>query len=234
LEADVRDVRQHFIAFLGLGLLLTSAASAQTPPQPARTTPWEVSLMAGGVAGHAAPPEPAGYSQDWTRAGLAGVVVGRYWSTHLKTELGLSAGSEGRQYIQRRVIVPDNPAPFFQGGEQFTRVHQIAGTVVWQFLENEWAHPFLEAGVALDFERQRRVLLPTTVYTGDPRLPNARVVVVEARNEGPESTTHARGIIGAGAKVYVHPRAFFRADARATFDARLEHLVFRAGFGVDF
>jgi hypothetical protein len=230
-EANVYCLQRALLTGIALACLLPSLALAQSPVP---RHPWDVAFVAGGETGNARVPDDARYSDSWSRSGVAGAVVSRLWSTHVKTELEINTTGEGRQYIQREIRVPNYAPTVFVGGQQFTRVRQVAASVAWQFFDNDWVHPFVQLGIAVDAERQRRSMFPTTIYGGDPRSPNTPIVTIDARSEGPEERIYARGIVGAGVKLYVTERLFFRADTRATFAQRLEHLSFRAGLGVDF
>ena len=70
-------------------------------------------------------------------------------------------------------------------------------------------------------------------HLGALRVPG-RSVTVTADNPGPESQTMARLLVGGGAKLYVTPRAFFRADTRFGGGGDGRHFVLRLGFGADF
>jgi hypothetical protein len=112
-------------------------------------------------------------------------------------------------------------------------VRSLAAAATWQFRDNEWVHPFVQAGVSADFDRAT-VRSWEQFYYGDIRSGQAPVRVADAVVEGPNTTHVLRGLVGAGAKVYVSERAFVRSDARWTFGRDSHNLAFRAGMGVDF
>jgi hypothetical protein len=224
------------LAFVTLALspVRANAQSAQPSSLPTQWTPWDVTFMTGFLAGHSDAAEPRGYRDDWFHSGLGGITLGRHLSTHLKAEIEFTGSGEGSRFIERHVTVPSSPYPVPIGSEQHSSLRQIVTTATWQFFDNEWIHPFVQAGVAVDFDRVRTHTWRQEFYTGDPRLPGSRVVTAQEANEGPITTTTARAVVGAGVKMYASPRVFVRTDGRFAAGQRGQHLTFRIGVGVDF
>jgi hypothetical protein len=214
--------------------LVPGIALAQASPPPTESSPWEVTAIAGLLSGRPDLPRTDRYQDDWYHAGQGGVILGRYLTTHVKAELELTTSDEGRQYVQQFRVVPNFPQPFSYSSERFARLREISTLVTWQFLENEWVHPFLQAGIGAQFERVRWHNFPQTSYAGNPPFSGSQVLVVPERSEGPETHRAAQGLIGAGAKIYVSQKAFLRTDARFGLSRRGHHTVFRLGVGVDF
>ena len=216
-------------------LLLFILACPTVAAAQAATPRWDAGLMAAGFYGRAdEPPDSTGFRHDnWFGSGQAGITAGRYWSAHLKTEIEWSLTSEATRYVQRFVTVPNHPTPVPVSGEQYIQNREASISTAWQFLDNAWVHPYLLAGLALDFERVRTRRFSQAVFTGSPAQGGTQIVVVEF-TEGPVTTRRARGIVGAGAKLYMTPKTFFRAEMRGGVSPRVEHVTFRAGIGVDF
>ena len=222
------------LAALVASAALATDAAAQPPAPPAGATPWDASVMVGAFAGRPSQPTTDGYYDNWFNTGQIGVVVGRHFSAHLKGEVEVSTTGEGRQYVQRYATIPGSAYPVPYAAEQFTTVREVAGSVVWQFFENQWVHPFLQVGAVADVDRFRTHTWRQSFFSGtDPRQ-RTEMVLAEERDEGPSSTTHVRLLVGAGVKLYVSPRVFFRADGRVIVGAHTQHLALRGGFGVDF
>jgi len=78
------------------------------------------------------------------------------------------------------------------------------------------------------------VLWPQVYYRGDPRIPGNEIPIAIEATEDLGTTRRVRGTVGAGAKVYITPRAFFRSDTRIGLSPRGGHVVLRVGFGMDF
>jgi hypothetical protein len=132
------------------------------------------------------------------------------------------------------VTIAGVPYPVPYASERFTTLRQASGSVVWQFFNNEWVHPFVEAGVAANFERVRTHIRAQNYYVTDPRLPGSRVIVTEERFEGPDTTTTMGLVLGGGAKLYATPRVFVRTDGRFIGDGSRHSVALRLGLGVDF
>jgi hypothetical protein len=130
--------------------------------------------------------------------------------------------------------VPGYPQPVPLGADQFTQVREIGASLTYQFLDNEWVHPFLQVGVAVDFDRVRTRTWAQHFFTGDPRQPGTEVIVSDDRSTTPVTSTHARAVVGGGAKFYVTPRVFVRTDGRFAAGAGTRHLALRIGLGWDF
>jgi hypothetical protein len=224
------------LAFVTLALFpaLASAQSAQPSPPPTQKTPWDVTFLAGFLAGHSEVQETRGYRDEWFHTGQGGITLGRHLSPHVKVDVEFTGSGEGRRFIDRYVTLPGFPYPVPIGSEQHSSLRQVVTTATWQFFDNEWIHPFVQGGVTVDFDRVRTHTWRQEHYTGDPRLPGTRVVIAEEAKEGPITTTTARAVVGGGVKMYASPRVFIRSDARFAAGRRAQHLVFRIGVGVDF
>jgi Outer membrane protein beta-barrel domain len=222
-------------AFILVALLLLLLGTPAVAAAQTAAPRWDVGVVTAGFYGHAdEPADDAGfYSDDWYGGGQFGVSAGRYWTTHFKTEIEWNMTSEGRRYQTRLMSIPGVAAPVPISSEAFTQLRELSLGMTWQFFENEWVHPYLVGGVALDSERVRTRTL-TRVYYPQPASQGGTAIVIPGSDEGPSTTTRARGLLAAGAKVYMSPIVFFRAEARGGLTPRVEHLSFRVGLGVDF
>ena len=196
---------------------------AQAGPDPA----WDITGTASLLAGHTAVSDDFGYQDDWFHVAQAGVLVGRHLTRRLKLEFEAAGTNSGTQFKQRLVTIPGAPNPYPVSSEDTTSVRSLAGAVIWQFRDNEWVHPFLQAGVSADFDRIISRTWEPFDY-GNP-LPG----VAQLRME--EATyRRVRAVLGGGAKIYVSERAFVRTDGRFIVGRDRQHIVGRIGFGVDF
>jgi hypothetical protein len=192
---------------------------------------WDIAATVGLFAGQRPGSEGGGYHEDWFQAVQGGVVAGRYLSKHLKIEIEGSATGGGDQYRSRRIEVPDLGVPYWISSHATSSVRSVGTLLSWQFRDNEWVHPFVQAGVTAEAEH---VVLytPEQYFYGDPRGSPERLV---AGSRTEESTTwRARPVVGGGAKLYFRERAFVRTDARLSVDRRRLNLAVRLGVGVDF
>lgn len=204
-------------------VFIPAAARAQTG--------WDVAATGGLFAGHV-PRDAgaAGYQERWFQNVQGGVVLGRHLTRHLKLEIETTGTTGGPQFRERLVTVPGQPYPYFAGSEVSTSVRSIATAVTWQFRNNEWVHPFVQAGLTTDFDHVTTRTWEQFV-SGDRGTPPQRVF--EERIER-ETTTHVRAALGGGAKLYFTSRGFVRTDARWTFDTRRHNIAMRVGVGLDF
>jgi len=206
-------------------------AHAQTAAPPSR---WDVSGMGGLFLGQPEETSDARQYDRWYNAGTLAITAGRYLTPHLKIEAEGVVSGEGERYVTRLVQVPGAAGPYPISSDQFVRISSVSGAVVWQFFENQWVHPFVSAGASLDFDRERRHTWPQVYYRGDPRIPGNEIPIAIEATEDLGTTRRVRGTVGAGAKVYITPRAFFRSDTRIGLSPRGGHVVLRVGFGMDF
>jgi hypothetical protein len=221
-----------YVRALACLLVTVTGASAQTAtPAPA----WDSSALTGLFLGH--PGRLAATDStfdDWYNAGTLAITAGRYLTPHLKAEGEFAISGEGARYVQEFVQVP-GAGLYPIGSEHMVRTHGVSAGLAWQFFDNQWVHPFVFGGVELDFDRTRMHTWAQSYYRGDPRIPGNELRIVEERTVDLGTSRRMRGVIGAGAKAYMTPRTFFRADARAATGGESRgHLSFRLGFGVDF
>jgi hypothetical protein len=220
-----------FVTALALPVL---AYAQSSPPSPTAATPWDSTVVVGLLSGRPQPTGTRSYADDWFNAAELGAVIGRHLTPHVKAELELSTSTEGRRFVERYVQPPNYPNPVPIGAEQFTRIHEVGASLTYQFFENEWVHPFVQVGAVMDLDRVRTHTWAQSFFTGDSRASGNQVIVADENETMPKTSIRGRGVVGAGAKFYVTPRVFVRTDGRFAVGASGQHLVLRAGVGVDF
>jgi hypothetical protein len=203
-------------------------AQSATVPLPQ----WDVTGTVGLFAGH----RPrigtgTGYQELWFHVVQGGAIVGRHLNRHLKIEIEASGTNGGTQFREQQIEVAGFPYPFSIGSHVTTSVRSVGALLTWQFRDNEWVHPFLQAGIAADFDRVTVRTWEQFTY-GLPGVPPRRVV--EARVDGPTTTREARAVLGGGTKLYLSQRAFVRADGRWTVGRERHDIATRIGIGIDF
>jgi hypothetical protein len=219
------------VAIAFLVLITAVPVRAQSAAVPSR---WDVSGMGGLFLGRPAETSDDRQYDRWYNAGTLAITAGRYLTRHVKIEAEGVVAAEGERYVTRLVQVPGAAGPFHVSSEEFVRINSLSSAVVWQFFENQWVHPFVSAGASLDFDRERRHTWPQSFFRGDPRIPGNEVPIAIENTRDLGTTRRARANVGAGVKVYVTPRAFFRTDTRIAFGSRSGHVALRLGAGVDF
>lgn len=225
-----RPARFHL--YVARAAALTVLAGWIAPP-PAAAEPPTARADAGAFLGWMSErPDVENPWDQWFHVFLGGVEAGLYWTEHLRTMVDVTWTAAGRLSVSRPVDVPGIP-----WASIYTEL-QVAHTQVglgqqYQFFSNAWVHPFVGAGLVLDWERTSaytpRQQFPTSLPGGAP----GDFVVVEESRTGPDTRLVARPFVSGGAKFYVAPRAFFRAEARwAGRDTN--QIAARFGFGADF
>ena len=94
-----------------------------------------------------------------------------------------------------------------------------------------WFHPYLAAGANVAWQRVTDHVGPTFAYDEFSR---AGRLVEPQRTDAPRTDIIFRPYVATGFKAYTARRAFFRSDLRASFGRRLDEVIVRFGFGVDF
>jgi hypothetical protein len=221
----IRFVLAFILAFVPAGAWAQS--TTVSVPQ------WDIAATTGLFAGyHPRVAGGRGYQEEWFHSVQGGVTVGRYLTRHLKLEVEASIGSPGTLFRERSVAIPNSPYPYSIGSDVSTSVRSLGAALTWQFRDNEWAHPFVQAGVSADVDRVTVRTWEDFLFDTPPGAPPQRVI--EERVAGPATTREIRGVVGGGAKVYVTPRVFVRPDGRWTFGRERHNVALRLGVGVDF
>ena len=167
---------------------------------------------------------------DWYNRGVQGAVAfGWYWTPHLKTEIESSASTRVEFDGSRDELINGRPAHVVSEFGFSTR--RITLSQQYQFGENAWFHPHLAAGVDFNWEKASRT--DQFVYFYDP-LPRQPPVIAQNGARTNETALHIRPLVAAGFKTYLTPRTFIRSDVRLLFGDRIEEVLVRFGFGVDF
>lgn len=213
------------IAIFGLALVLwTRPASAQTfTLTPINPAAWDASVTLGWLGGDKTPlAEPW---NNWYDTFATSIDVGRYWATHLKTEVGTTLTSKGDVYSQQQIAVPGRPGPVFFSREHEFSVRALNLSASYQAFENAWVHPFLAAGVHLAWERERV----------ENQLFIRELEGLVPPGDTSRTDVDARPFVSGGAKFYVSERGFIRTDLSTAFDTDgASRVWWRIGGGIDF
>ncbi len=221
--------RQIPILFVAT-FLVTHAAAAQSislvPSDPKR---WDTSVTIGWLGGNKE--EIGGDWDQWYDTFATSVEIGRYWTRHLKTDLGATLTTEGDVYSQEQFTVPGQSFPVFFSRQHRFGVKALHLSAAYQFLENTWVHPFVGAGVQLAWERHRTETPFPTAFGRDGRGP----FTVPPLAEIDRARFDSRPFVTGGAKFYVAEHGFIRTDLSAAFDGRgTQRVWWRVGGGMDF
>ncbi|MGC4081187.1 MAG: hypothetical protein QM736_03490 [Vicinamibacterales bacterium] len=140
---------RHLGLALAVIVLTSGAASAQTVDSsgvPYRS--WDIAFGGGFYSlrdadGGLATADT--WNDGWQPSFTASVDVGRYWTSHLKTEAGITL-------LQHEYDVASQPIDVEGGlrGDVLSRADinrmQVGVGATWQFLDNAFVHPYVSAG----------------------------------------------------------------------------------------
>jgi opacity protein-like surface antigen len=211
---------------------MATPAFAQEAKQNAPHQRWDVNVSAALFQGRP-DDETRGYD-DWYSEGRYAASIGHYWTKHFKTELEFATTGEGRRFSQQFVRVPGSAINYPISVETFHRLQQSSARAVWQFNDNAWVHPYLNAGVVYDVERTR-AWSPEQFYypPGDPRAV-PRVPLQHGIDGTPDTERRIGFTIGGGSKFYVSPSAYINTGIQVTRAKPATTVSLLAGLGIDF
>ena len=153
--------------------------------------------------------------------------VGRFLSTHLKTDAAVILTSKTQSYDYASFAVPGVPSAysFTQHDRQVTG---YSGGLTYQFFENQMMHPFVTGGVQVATAADHRYRSATT-YTL-----NRQTYTVPGLDQR-STDVLIRPFVAVGAKSYFNERTFIKSElALAARNTGFSHAILRLGFGVDF
>jgi hypothetical protein len=169
------------------------------------------------------------FYESWSVTAAVSGGIGRYWTSHWKSEIGMANDPRRRKFGQDPVQVAGAPVYAFYNAEIQRMQLSAAGT--YQFLDNAFAHPYLSAGARVGFVDIHKVRdTSVIIYNGRSRI-DSQVSPLDIR----ETFVQVRPFLAGGFKSYFDERAFIRSELSTAFSGRgLSQFVLRLGFGVDF
>jgi opacity protein-like surface antigen len=213
-------------------LLLACAADAraqQPAPPPSPISRVDVSGTLGWFNANKSDLEPAPNNDWYNRSLHGGVSVGWYWTDHLKTEIEAGATTTATLRNYPRVVFDGQPTN--ASVESSFRTRKLAVSQQYQAYRNEWAHPYVAAGVETTWERVTESYGPLYLYDSVARTSR---LVAPPRTEGPETRVVVRPFGAVGVKAYMTPHSFFKTELRMSARRGVDEVLLRFGFGVDF
>lgn len=221
------------------GVLLAATQALAQPTQPLiliadRPLVWDV---AGGTGLHAWKLE----NGRWDGLPEVRFDVGRYWTTHLKSELGVSLPRRFSDTPCAETISVTG-APFGYCVAETIRAHSVTGlspSLTYQFRENVFAHPYVSAGARINVEqlhsrRKGPETFDVVTYPRGVRTVTPVTSTVPALDRRTISVA-ASPFVAAGLKSYFNERSFVRTEGLVAFNAGgVDQTSFRIAFGFDF
>ena len=216
--------RTLILAGAVLGAAVAPAAAQYAPSRserslvPARFPRWD----AGGsfAIWSLSPSETRNTWADWESHAEYRADVGRYWTTHLKTEVAFSATNQWIDYDEVPYPVPGITRPAYAYFPTERQLFAIAPAVTWQFRENTLMHPYVGGGVKVGMLREHRFGSSSDTVT---------------RAEERTTTVTARPFVAGGFKSYLSRSVFVRTEAHLAFASDgICQMNVGIGLGVDF
>jgi len=156
--------------------------------------------------------------------------VGRYLSPHLKIDAGLMRTGLYDNSAPRSFPIAGVPPEYYflTWAQTKARTSAFSAAATYQFFENQFAHPFVSAGIAV-MRQDEHSVRPAQVATIN-RVPYTIPAVDERATR-----VVARPFVAAGWKSYFNERVFIRSEllVAARRDG-FSHATMRVGAGFDF
>lgn len=235
---------QALVLLAGLGpatVLAQAPAPATAWPQPGIAVDgsgvpfrrWDVAVSAGLHVGRDdmtdRPNTPFDDDDDW-RLGLGVQAdIGRYWTSHLKTEASYAYLTSHDVYASEPVPVPSGLAyasTHTEVGRQY-----VGAAMTYQFLDNAFAHPYVSGGLRVSVFDRHTVRAPTAWYSDRVSSREYPIPPLDVRSH----ELLVRPYVAAGFKSYFDERTFVRSEVSIVVgDRGPQHWALRLGAGIDF
>jgi hypothetical protein len=216
-------MRKLLMSMLAAGACLAPAAAGAQEPKLPR---WDAGASFGFLWGDGWTADSDPYVAD---ANVAyHFDLGRYWTTHFKTETAVMLTPARSGYDYRPYPGPGYGGGVFSLTDTETTLTAISGAATYQFFENDFMHPFVSAGLQVGTVSQHRVRQPATVTSN-------RVTYQIPPIDEHSYAVLARPFVAVGAKSYFNERTYVRSELLiGAYDRGFSHATLRLGFGVDF
>jgi opacity protein-like surface antigen len=168
---------------------------------------------------------------DWRSQAGFSLGGGRYWTDHHVTRIEVGATTSANVYSSVPLVVANNQTVYVPVHNQFSS-RRVSVMQLYQFRRNEWAHPYVGAGIDAVWDRVETQSDP--VYVFDP-LTRQQSQIRPRMDAGERTSVSGRGVLTAGVKAYMARKAFAVTELRVSIGRRrTEDVQWRFGLGVDF
>jgi hypothetical protein len=214
------------VATAGITLGTASPALSQTQPLRSPLTRLDTTVVVGWLNVNKS--ELSEYD-NWYSTGAAGATVGWYWTDHLKTEAEYVVSSE----VERDVYTFTQVGPLSINRESVFHfgTRRLAVGQHYQFLRNAMFHPYVAAGVDVNWESVEREDGEQRIFDTTGRESR---IGAPAERFPKHTEIHYRPFAALGFKAYMSQRAYFRTDLKFVIDGGVEEVLTRFGVGFDF
>ena len=164
---------------------------------------------------------------DWEQKFDYRFDLGRYWTTHLKTDVAVTTSNAWDDYESEVVPIPGVPRGYAYNTVD-RQLHHIAPAVTWQFGENSFMHPYVSGGVKVGILTEHRYRNADSYRFNGSSYP---VPDLDERR----TTVFARPFVAGGFKSYISRSVFTRSEGRVAFaQDGVRQVSLIVGVGVDF
>jgi hypothetical protein len=224
---------RQIVTTLAALLLVASPALAQKVDRngvPYRE--WDVDLGIGfhsltGADGDVG--DEAFEDDNWNPSWVGSLGAGHYWTSHVKTEAGITFLQQYYTASSAQVVLPDGQLATTYASNDISQT-QITVAATYQFFENAFAHPYVSTGArvgVLDVDGQ---VGPYGTIIGNAWRP-VTIPVVERHSRH----VRVRPYMAIGSKSYFSERVYVRPEMVLGFNSRgMSQFGARLAFGVDF
>jgi hypothetical protein len=169
----------------------------------------------------------------WHGSAFGGLNFGHYWTDHSKTEVEAGWLSTAKSNSYEAVQIGADRV-YLQSEYLFKDLRLSLSQSV-QFGRNQWIHPFLGAGVDVDYLRtaEDRPTQTSTAFASSLSGRDNRLVTVQGLHEE-ETALRAVPFAKGGVKIYLSDRAFLVQEFKLGFTDRVDHVLWKTGVGIDF
>lgn len=167
----------------------------------------------------------------WHGSLFGGANLGHYWTENLKTEVEAGWMSTTKSPSYEPVILNGERA-YVQGDYVFHDL-KLSVSQTFQFGHNAWVHPYLGAGIDLDYLRTTEDRPSQQAYVYPTNGGPSRAILIAGVHERDEAA-RAVGFAKGGFKMYVSDRAFVVQEFKFGFASGLDHMLWKTGLGIDF
>jgi hypothetical protein len=171
--------------------------------------------------------------QRWHGSVFGGINFGHYWTDNYKTEVEAGWLSTAKSHGYE--LLPIGGAGAYVQSEYLFKDLRLSLSQSVQFGRNAWIHPFLGAGVDLDYLRITEDRPPqiSTIFASSTASRDNRSVSVPGLRER-DTTLRAVPFAKGGFKIYVSDRAFLVQEFKFGFADGVDHVLWKTGVGIDF
>jgi hypothetical protein len=169
----------------------------------------------------------------WHGSVFGGMNFGHYWTDNHKTEVEAGWLSTATSHSYEAIPIGADRA--YVQSEYLFKDLRLSLSQSVQFGRNAWIHPFVGAGVDIDYLRTTEDRPPqfSTIFVSTTSSRDNRSVLVPGLRER-EAKVRAVPFAKGGFKIYVSDRAFVVQEFKFGIANGVDHVLWKTGVGIDF